>query len=193
MSLAWKRLGSRILFEMSRAGPLPGRGRYRYRNRYWDRIWPPNDTDPDSDSVTAEDRARAGRGFERSAAGRRERVYREGWSTISVGRGAWTIDETEKIGAAGFEPTTTRTPSECATSLRHAPIWLNAAKAAARARFSAMGRPRRQPIGENSLTRIATCVAIRCPSLASAGCCDRCDRRRLAREACAGWAWSPWL
>ena len=26
-----------------------------------------------------------------------------------------------RIGAAGFEPTTTRTPSECATSLRHAP------------------------------------------------------------------------
>src|SRR5260370_803549 len=26
-----------------------------------------------------------------------------------------------KVGAAGFEPTTTRTPSECATSLRHAP------------------------------------------------------------------------
>ncbi len=28
----------------------------------------------------------------------------------------------EKIGAAGFEPTTTRTPSECATRLRYAPL-----------------------------------------------------------------------
>ena len=25
------------------------------------------------------------------------------------------------VGAAGFEPTTTRTPSECATGLRYAP------------------------------------------------------------------------
>ena len=27
----------------------------------------------------------------------------------------------EMVGAAGFEPTTTRTPSECATRLRYAP------------------------------------------------------------------------
>jgi hypothetical protein len=27
------------------------------------------------------------------------------------------------VGAAGFEPATTRTPSVCATSLRHAPTW----------------------------------------------------------------------
>jgi hypothetical protein len=26
------------------------------------------------------------------------------------------------VGAAGFEPTTTRTPSECATGLRYAPF-----------------------------------------------------------------------
>jgi hypothetical protein len=27
----------------------------------------------------------------------------------------------EMVGVAGFEPATTRTPSECATSLRHTP------------------------------------------------------------------------
>lgn len=29
------------------------------------------------------------------------------------------------VGAAGFEPTTTRTPSECATGLRYAPTEWN--------------------------------------------------------------------
>jgi hypothetical protein len=33
-----------------------------------------------------------------------------------------TIDKFRTmVGAAGFEPTTTRTPSECATGLRYAP------------------------------------------------------------------------
>src|SRR5467141_2026477 len=39
----------------------------------------------------------------------------------SGSRGGYSIANLELVGVAGFEPATTRTPSVCATSLRHTP------------------------------------------------------------------------
>ncbi len=70
------------------------------------------------------------------------------------GGSAGTVAGRQRVGAAGFEPATTRTPSVCATRLRHAP---HARFRRERPTRTTLGKSAQQKLAVRKLTSARTC------------------------------------